>query len=181
MQRASIPLLGARQQLADPGAGFVRAVQLKENLRRAAEMKPVCDLMPNISRRGHQSFQATLALFVTSVHRYENPRRARILGQLHSGHAGQPNTRIAQLAFDDGFNLLPQGLPQALTVVFCPSLLHAHLLDKTDENIRNRGQRLVKGMMRWIGVLWPELRAYGVSIFFYFLFCGLLKPLPGGL
>ena len=36
----------------------------------------------------------------------------------------KPNARIGQFTFDDSFNLFPQGLAQALPMIFVSPLLH---------------------------------------------------------
>ncbi|HEX3587679.1 MAG TPA: hypothetical protein VH024_16890, partial [Candidatus Angelobacter sp.] len=61
--------------------------------------------------------------------------------------------RISELALDQSFNFFPQGLAQALTMIFSAALLHTPPLNKTDEDIRNCRCRLVKGMMPGISFL----------------------------
>ena len=104
--------------------------------RGTAKVQVLRYLAPDESDRRSQAFQRTVGLGIISIQGDENLRRARVLRQYHAGYANQPNARIAQLALHDGFNLFPQGLAQALPMIFGATLLHSHLLSKTDENIR---------------------------------------------
>jgi hypothetical protein len=40
------------------------------------------------------------------------------------GDVGQADARVAKFTFHDGFNLLAQGLGQALPMIFLPPVLH---------------------------------------------------------
>src|SRR5579862_556367 len=129
-------LLCAAQQFINSCAVLVRAVEMKIQLRRAAKMQIFRDFAPDESNCRGQAFKRTVGLGVISIERDVNLCRARIFCQHNAGDADQSNTRIAQFALHDGFDLFPQGLPQALPMVFRAALLHTHLLSKTNENIR---------------------------------------------
>jgi hypothetical protein len=93
--------------------------------------------MADKSRRCHEPFHALQAFFLASVHHHQHSRGPPVLSYLDPRHGRKPDSWVGQLTFDNGLNLFPQGLTQTLPMIFGPSLLHANLLGKTDENIRN--------------------------------------------
>src|SRR5947209_108436 len=88
-------------------------------------MQPVRDFVADERPSCGQSFHAALALFLAAVDHDQNSRRTAVFGHLDCGDSRKTNTWIAQFTFDDGFNFFPQGLAQALTMVFLPAPFHA--------------------------------------------------------
>ncbi len=101
-------------------------------------MQAVSDFVPNERRRRDQAFHAALAFFLASVHHDQHSRRPPVVAISTAVTVAKPNARISQFTFDDGFNLFPQGLAQALPMVFgCPRFSTPSPRNKTNENIRN--------------------------------------------
>jgi hypothetical protein len=72
------------------------------------------------------------------VNHDQHTRRSSIARKFHRSDRRKPNSGVGQFAFNYGLNLFPQGLAEALAMIFGPSFLHMCLLSKTDEDIRNR-------------------------------------------
>jgi hypothetical protein len=119
-----LPSIGTVQKLVNSGAELVRAIQLKMQLGRTAEVQILRDFTTDKSDGRSQSLQRPFRFFVISVERNEDPRRARILGEHHAGNADQPNARVAKLAFDDGFDFLSYGFSEPFPMIFACALLH---------------------------------------------------------
>src|SRR3984893_8804369 len=143
-----LPLFRPAQQFVNPGAVFIRAIEVKVQFRRTAKVQVFRHLATDESDRLGQALQRTVGLGVIAIKGDENLRRARILRQYHAGDADQPDARAAQFALHDGFDFLPQGLTQALSMVFRAALLHSHLLSKTNENIRKSAVSGTAGLSR---------------------------------
>jgi hypothetical protein len=119
-----LPSIGTVQKLVNSGAELVRPIQLKMKLGGTAKVQVLCHFATNESDGRGQSLQRPFRFFVISIERYEDSRRARILGEHHAGDADQPNARVAKLAFDDGFDFLSQGFSEPFPMIFACALLH---------------------------------------------------------
>lgn len=115
-------------------------------------MQAVSHFVPDERRRGNQTLHAALALFVVPDDRNQHTRGPPVARKFYRCYSRQPNSWIGQLTFDDSVNLFPQGLAQALTMVFGATLLQTAPRNKTNENIRNYCQGNVKGVMRSISI-----------------------------
>ena len=58
-------------------------------------------------------------------------------------YIGQPDARIAQLAFEDGLDLLAQSFAESFPVILLAAPFQRITPSKTDENIRK--------WLRWLG------------------------------
>jgi hypothetical protein len=119
-----LPSIGTVQKLVNSGAELVRPIQLKMKLGGTAKVQVLRHFATNESDGRGQSLQRPFRFFVISIERYEDSRRARILGQDHAGDADQADAGVAEFAFDDGFYLLAQGLSEPFTMIFAGTLLH---------------------------------------------------------
>jgi hypothetical protein len=100
-------------------------------------MQAVSNFVPNERRRCNQALHAALAFFVVPDDRNQHTRRSSIARKFYRCYRRQPDSRIRQLTFDNSFNLFPQGLAQALPMIFSATLLHTAPRNKTNEDIRN--------------------------------------------
>ena len=69
-------------------------------------------------RAALQTFHRPLAAFLASLHHHEDPRRAGVGRQVDFADIYQANSWIAQLAFENGFDLLAQGFTQPFPMIF---------------------------------------------------------------
>src|SRR6266852_3640162 len=99
--------------------------------------------MADIVVRSPQTFDAAVSFVVVAVHIDKHLRRTAILCHVHCGHADQADARVRQLAFDQSFDLLAQGLAQTSPMVLDGTLLHPSPQGKTHENIRKWSGGLV--------------------------------------
>src|SRR6266403_5622560 len=121
---ASLLLFCPLKQLVNPRAQFFRTVQLEENLWSAPQVQPVGDFVTNKPGSRRKPLQAALALLVAPLHGHQNSRRTAVFRKFHRRDGSQTNSRISQLPFHHGFDLFPQGLSQALPMIFRTALLH---------------------------------------------------------
>jgi len=89
-------------------------------------MQSVRQFMPNVTLRGNEAFETALGLgVIVALDIDQDLRRATVIGYQDSGHADQTDARIAQFAFDQGFNLLAQGFAQTPAMNFDRALFHS--------------------------------------------------------
>src|SRR5579863_3914293 len=116
--------LGPLQQLLDPRLLALRAINAKEQFRRAPQPQPVRQFAPDVSLGRLQPFHAPLGFVVVAVYIHQNLRRTAVFRQMHAGYADQPDARIAQFAFDQSFNFFAQRFSQPSPMILDRALLH---------------------------------------------------------
>jgi hypothetical protein len=124
----STPFLIAFQQLINPGRVRLRAVQLKIQLWRTAQVQTLRDFTADETNCCRQSLQRAFSFFIIALDYHEDPGRARVASELHAAYARQSDAGVAELAFHDGLNLLAQSLAQPFPVIFSPTLFHCFSL-----------------------------------------------------
>src|SRR5271157_1217532 len=130
-------LLDAPQKLVDSALQFIGPIDLKIQFGRTAQTQTLGEFMPHVVLRGGQTFQSTLGLSLIPGNVDHDASRTRVLGHDHRTDPGQADARITQFAFEDGFNLLANGLAQPSAMIFPPTLLQGiPRMEKTRKNIR---------------------------------------------
>jgi hypothetical protein len=102
----------------------MRAVDLKEQFRRAAEAEALGQFVPDEILGGVEAFESAIGFIVVPGNRNQDVGGAGILGHLDLGDAGQTDARISQFTLEDGFDLLPQRFAQAIPVIFLTATFH---------------------------------------------------------
>jgi hypothetical protein len=81
-------------------------------------MKPLGNFVADETDCCGQALESASGLFLAALNSHQNTRGTAILSQLHPTDIRQSNAWIAQFPLHDGLNLLPEGLPQSLTMIF---------------------------------------------------------------
>ncbi|HEV2689109.1 MAG TPA: hypothetical protein VGV35_11155 [Bryobacteraceae bacterium] len=102
----------------------MRTVNLEKKFRRAAEAQALGHFVPDEILRGVEAFESAIGIIVVADNGNQDAGGAGIVGHLNLGDAGQADARIAQFALEDGFDLLPQRLAQAIPVIFLAATFH---------------------------------------------------------
>src|SRR5947209_2012149 len=116
------------QQLIDPCALLVAAIDLKVKLRRLAQVQAEGKLAPNKQLRRLKTLERLLGLVVFAIKMHKHPRGSAIRRHQDVGHAGQSDPWIDEFAFYDRRDLVAQGIAQAFLVMFCSAAFHSHLI-----------------------------------------------------
>ena len=111
-------------------------VPLKNQFGSATEAKTFSQFAANVSDRRVQALHGSLRFLIASLHHNHYASGTGIVCQAHFADVHQANARIAQFAFDDGFNLFADGLSQPAPMMLYPSPLQLFPLMKTDEYTR---------------------------------------------
>ncbi len=119
-----LSFLRAIQKLFHATFQLLRTVDLKKQFRRAAEAKTLGNFVADKILGCVQAFERAFGLVVIAGDRYHHAGGTGIVGHLNRRDADQANTRIGQLAFEDGFNLLPQSFAEPFAVMFLAPALH---------------------------------------------------------
>jgi hypothetical protein len=98
-----------------------------------------------------QPFERALGLGLIPGDADHHASGTRVLGHDHRSDAGQPDARIGQLAFEDGFDLFADGFAQPAAMIFPPTLLQSSpRMEKTCKDIRKEGwERLPRSRYRF--------------------------------
>jgi hypothetical protein len=84
------------------------------------------DLATDKSNRRGQAFERLLGFFIVPFYVEEDSSRPGIIRQGNAIYARQTDTGVAELALENGFNLLTKSLAQALTVIFLVATFHPY-------------------------------------------------------
>src|SRR5690348_46443 len=87
------------------------------------QLQPLRQFMADEAAGRGQSGQGFLGFLLSALHRHQDVGGFAIRNQLDLGYIDQANPGIAQLAFQDGFDLLAQGLAQPLAAISQVALL----------------------------------------------------------
>src|SRR5579864_5420783 len=97
-------LFGPGQQLFNARFILLGAVEAEKQLGRATEVQALDQFMANIFASSFQAFEALVGVGVVAFHVDPYFGRAAIVGDVDGGHADQADSRVGQLALDQGFN-----------------------------------------------------------------------------
>src|ERR1019366_1789900 len=127
----------APQKLVNSTLQLIGTINLEIGFRRPAQPQPLRQFVPDIILGGGQPFEGALGLGFIAGNRNHDPSGTRVLSHDHRADAGQANARVGQLAFEDGFDLLADGLAQPPAMIFLPTMLHdIPRMEKTCKDIR---------------------------------------------
>ena len=129
-------LSGPTQQFINSGAVLVGAVQMKIQFRRTTQVQVLRHLPTDIANRRRKTLERTLRLFVVSIQGNETCAEREssantTLVTLTRPMRGSPSSPSTMVSISSR-----KSFSQALPMVFRATLLHTHLLSKTNENIR---------------------------------------------
>src|SRR6266403_3694892 len=120
-----LTFLGAAEKFVDPALQFIGTIDLEIKLRRPPKTQPFREFVPDIILRSRETFQGPLGLGLIAGNADHDAGRTRVLSHDHGADAGQTNARIAEFAFEDGFDLLADRLAQPSAMIFLATMLHA--------------------------------------------------------
>src|ERR1017187_740894 len=127
----------AAQKLVNATLQLIGTINLEIEFRRPSQPQPLRQFVPDIILGSGQPFEGALGLGLIAGNRNHDPSGTRVLSHDHRADAGQPNARVGQFAFEDGFDLLADGLAQPPAMIFLPTMLHGMpRMEKTCKNIR---------------------------------------------
>src|ERR1700720_4311613 len=80
--------------------------------------------MPDIILGRGEPFERPVGLGFIAGNTDHDARGTRVLSHEHGADAGQADARIAEFAFEDGFNLFADGLAQPSAMILLATMLH---------------------------------------------------------
>src|ERR1051326_1422925 len=117
-------LFRAGQQLFNARLILLGAVEAEKQLGCPTKVQALDQFVTNIFASSFQAFDALVGVRVVTFYVDPDFSRASIVGDMHGGHTDQADSRVSQLALDQGFNLFAQSFTHPPAMVLQPALLH---------------------------------------------------------
>src|SRR5208282_5131785 len=116
--------LSAAEKLVDPTLQLIGTIDLEIKFRRAAQTQAFREFVPHEILGSGEPFEGALGLGLIAGNAHHDASGTRILGHKHGADAGQPDPRIGELAFEDGFDLFAYGRAQPSAMILLATMLH---------------------------------------------------------
>jgi len=84
---------------------LIGTIDLEIKFRRAAQTQAFREFVPHEIPGSGESFEGALGLGLIAGNAHHDASGTGVLGHEHGTDAGEPDARIAQFAFEDGFDL----------------------------------------------------------------------------